>query len=52
MSDVATVAVPEVAHAAVDTAGLTEKVSMRNLNFYYGDARALKSISLALTRTR
>ena len=40
--------VPVVTHAGVDTAGLAEKVSIRNLEFFYGDARALKSISLPL----
>jgi phosphate transport system ATP-binding protein len=34
--------------AAANTTGLTEKVSVRNLDFYYGDYRALKSISLPL----
>jgi phosphate transport system ATP-binding protein len=42
------VAVPTVTHAAVDRAGLADKVSIRDLNFFYGDARALKSISLSL----
>ena len=42
------VAVPVAAHAAIDTAGLREKISIRNLEFFYGDARALKSISLSL----
>ena len=40
--------VPVVTHAGVDTAGLAEKVAIRNLEFFYGDARALKSISLPL----
>ena len=40
--------VPVVTHAGVDTAGLSEKVAIRNLEFFYGDARALKSISLPL----
>jgi phosphate transport system ATP-binding protein len=44
----ASVAVPSVAHAAVDRAGLRDKVTLRDLNFFYGDARALKSISLSL----
>jgi len=47
MNDAA-VAVPSVTHAAVDRAGLAEKVTIRDLNFFYGDARALKSISLPL----
>ena len=46
--NVASVAVPTVTHAAVDTAGLLAKVSLRDLNFFYGDARALKNISLSL----
>jgi phosphate transport system ATP-binding protein len=52
MSDLATVAVPQVAHAATDTAGLSEKISIRDLNFYYGDSRALKSINIALHDNR
>ena len=46
--NVASVAVPTVTHAATDTAGLAPKVSIRDLNFFYGDSRALKSISLSL----
>ena len=44
----ATTTVPTVNHAPVDTDGLTERISIRGLNFYYGDHRALKSISLPL----
>jgi phosphate transport system ATP-binding protein len=47
-SAVASVAVPSVTHAAVDRAGLADKVSIRDLNFYYGEGRALKSISMSL----
>jgi len=43
-----TVSVPMAAHAAIDTTGLREKIAIRNLEFFYGDARALKSISLSL----
>jgi phosphate transport system ATP-binding protein len=46
--NVPSVAIPAVAHAAVDTAGLTDKVTIKNLEFFYGDSRALKSISLSL----
>jgi len=46
--NLATLSVPNVAHAAVDPAGLEEKVTINDLNFYYGDARALKDISLSL----
>jgi len=42
------VAVPEAAHAAADPARLKDKVTIRSLNFYYGDNRALKDISLSL----
>ena len=52
MNNVASVAVPQVTHTAVDTSGLTEKVTIRDLNFYYGDARALKAISLALYQNK
>ena len=33
---------------AVNGSGLTEKISIRGLNFFYGDSRALKDISLPL----
>jgi phosphate transport system ATP-binding protein len=46
--NVASVAVPAAAHAPVDRANLSEKVTIKNLDFYYGDVRALKSISLPL----
>jgi phosphate transport system ATP-binding protein len=42
------VAVPVASHAAISTAGLAEKVSIRNLEFFYGDSRALKGITLPL----
>ena len=41
-----------VTHAGVDVAGLADKVTIRNLNFYYGDARALKDISVRLYRNK
>jgi phosphate transport system ATP-binding protein len=54
--NVASVAVPSVAsqafHATVDGANLSEKVSIRDLNFYYGDNRALKGVSLPLYERR
>ena len=50
--NVASVAVPTVTHAPVSTAGLAEKVSIRNLDFYYGTSKALKSISLPLYKNR
>jgi phosphate transport system ATP-binding protein len=49
MNTVATItAAPAVTHVQVDTAGLMERISIRGLNFYYGDHRALKDISLSL----
>ena len=45
---VASVAVPTVTQAPTDRAGLAEKVAIRDLDFFYGDYRALKSISLPL----
>ena len=39
---------PRVTHAPVDAAGLDERISIRGLNFYYGDNKALKDISLPL----
>ena len=48
----ASVAVPTVAHAVTDRTDLTDKVSIRDLNFFYGDARALKSISLSLYQNK
>jgi phosphate transport system ATP-binding protein len=46
--NVASVAVPAAAHIPTDRANLPEKVTIKNLDFYYGDVRALKSISLPL----
>jgi phosphate transport system ATP-binding protein len=53
MSNVATMSsvpssTPAVLHAPVDTTGLSERISIRGLNFYYGDHKALKNISLPL----
>jgi len=40
--------VSSVRATAPDTHGLTEKISIRNLDFFYGDTRALKSINVSL----
>jgi phosphate transport system ATP-binding protein len=48
----ATVAVPSVAHAPSGQSGLAEKVTIRDLNFFYGESRALKSISLPLYQNK
>ena len=45
---VTSVAVPSVSAAPSDRAGLAEKLTIRDLDFFYGDSRALKSISLPL----
>lgn len=37
-----------VNHRGVDIKGLTPKVSIKNLEFFYGDSRALKGINLSL----
>jgi phosphate transport system ATP-binding protein len=50
--NVASVAVPAVSHAPVDQAGLAEKVTIRNLDFFYGDFRALRSINLPLYQNK
>jgi phosphate transport system ATP-binding protein len=44
--------VPTVTHAGFDVTGLTDKVTIKDLNFYYGDSRALKGISLPLYRNK
>src|SRR5205809_4115893 len=46
--NIAPVRIPELADAGSDAAKLIEKISIRSLNFFYGDARALTDISLAL----
>jgi phosphate transport system ATP-binding protein len=46
---VASVSVPPViGHTPADRSALAEKVAIRSLDFFYGEARALKSISLSL----
>jgi phosphate transport system ATP-binding protein len=45
---VVSVAVPLVSAAPTERSGLAEKVTIRDLDFFYGDARALKAISLPL----
>jgi phosphate transport system ATP-binding protein len=48
MNTAAQVTVPAVTHDAVDTARLKEKINIRELDFFYGESRALKNISLSL----
>src|SRR5512140_1148542 len=40
--------VPTVAPTAVSVEGLAPKITIQNLNFYYGDNRALKDINVSL----
>ena len=49
---VTSVAVPAVTNAPTDRAGLAEKLTIRDLNFYYGDSPALKAISLPLYQNK
>jgi phosphate transport system ATP-binding protein len=44
----AMVSAPQVDRVAGDKAQLRERISIRKLDFYYGDGRALKAISLPL----
>src|SRR5271165_3496309 len=46
--NVTSVAVPSVSVAPSDRSGLVEKVTIRDLDFFYGDSKALKSITLPL----
>ena len=43
---------PVVTRAPADAAGLAEKVSIRGLNFYYGDNQALRDINVSLYRNQ
>ena len=45
---IATFTTPTVAAAPAGAEGLTEKISVRELDFFYGNNRALQSINLAL----
>ena len=49
---IASVAVPEVLHHAAMSADLVERVKIRDLEFFYGDNRALKSLSLSLYQNK
>jgi phosphate transport system ATP-binding protein len=45
--NIASVKPPDVEHAC-NASGLREKISIRELNFFYGESRALKDINLSL----
>lgn len=44
--------VPEAGDATFELADLIEKISIRNVDFYYGDNRALKDVSLPLYQNK
>ena len=52
MNSVASFTVPTVSHSAGSSEGLLEKVAVQNLDFYYGDNRALKNINVSLFQGR
>jgi phosphate transport system ATP-binding protein len=43
---------PAVSHAPSGSEDLQEKIAVRNLDFYYGDNRALKDINVSLYQSR
>ena len=47
-TDTPSVAVPVASHAKLDVSKLTPKISLKNLEFFYGDSRALKGITMSL----
>ncbi len=49
---VVSVATPVASHQSIDASKLAESISMRDLSFYYGNAMALKSISMSLYRNK
>ena len=50
MSVATAITVPTVNRVASNESDLVEKVSVRNLDFFYGDHRALKTINVSLYR--
>jgi phosphate transport system ATP-binding protein len=52
MSSMAAYTVPTVANAPINVEGLADKISVRNLDFFYGDHRALKTINVSLYQGR
>ena len=52
MSVTVAVPTPTVSPAAASADGLVEKISVRSLDFFYGDHRALKDINVALYQNR
>jgi phosphate transport system ATP-binding protein len=52
MNSVASFTVPTVSRTQASTNGLMEKIAVRNLDFFYGDHRALKDINVSLYQGR
>jgi phosphate transport system ATP-binding protein len=52
MNSVASFTVPNVTHVADNAESRHEKISIQNLDFYYGDNRALKNINVSLYQGR
>jgi phosphate transport system ATP-binding protein len=52
MNVAASVATPAVSNAAADRLAAKEKVAISDLDFFYGDFRALKSVSLPLLENK
>jgi phosphate transport system ATP-binding protein len=46
--NVVSAAAPPVPQVGIDVSGLTPKISVKGLNFYYGESKALKDINLTL----
>jgi phosphate transport system ATP-binding protein len=46
------VATPPAAGDTIDTSALTEKIAIRSLDFFYGETRALKAVSLSLYQNK
>jgi phosphate transport system ATP-binding protein len=45
-------AIPTVVRPPLDVSGLNERISIKDLNFYYGDHKALKDISIPLYKNK
>jgi phosphate transport system ATP-binding protein len=49
---VASFTVPTVTHSVASADALNEKISIQNLDFYYGDNRALKDINVSMYQSK
>ncbi len=50
--NVASVSAPVINYAAQEQVALVPKITIKNLDFFYGDTRALKNINLSLYANR